>query len=73
MDEVIERPHPESRHTFGVTKIVSVDLSIPVLLDLLSDEPVDGSIEPVHADRMEFVAGEEPKDKENMFIRQFEF
>ncbi|KDN50466.1 hypothetical protein RSAG8_00964, partial [Rhizoctonia solani AG-8 WAC10335] len=71
LDEVIERPQPGLRHAFGVTETDGLNLSAPALLDLLSDESVDGAIEPIHTGRGEVSASEGPKDKEKMAIKHF--
>ncbi|KAG8730606.1 hypothetical protein FRC11_006320 [Ceratobasidium sp. 423] len=44
LDEVIGRPPPGARHSFEVTGMDGIDLKAPTLLDLLSDEPVQGAI-----------------------------
>ncbi|KAG8737826.1 hypothetical protein FRC11_001817, partial [Ceratobasidium sp. 423] len=47
LDEVIERPPPGAQHAFEVAGMDGIDLKAPTLLDLLSNEPIEGAIEPV--------------------------
>lgn len=47
LDEEIERPKTGSRDGFVVAEAEGVNLSEPILLDLLSDEPVAGVVERV--------------------------
>ncbi|GAB1522319.1 hypothetical protein RhiTH_005433 [Rhizoctonia solani] len=42
LDAVIEQPGPGSKYSFEIGESDGIDLSSPVLLDLLSDDPVEG-------------------------------
>ncbi|KAG8749620.1 hypothetical protein FRC11_011137 [Ceratobasidium sp. 423] len=66
LDEVIERP----RHAFEVAGMDGIDLKAPTLLDLLSDEPIEGAIEPVVSPdaRKGLSAGKDSNSKEKVSI-----
>ncbi|CEL55462.1 hypothetical protein RSOLAG1IB_01474 [Rhizoctonia solani AG-1 IB] len=45
VDDNIKRPPLGARHTFEVTEMDGINLKAPTLLDLLSDEPIEGAIQ----------------------------
>ncbi|EUC57553.1 hypothetical protein RSOL_224930, partial [Rhizoctonia solani AG-3 Rhs1AP] len=71
LDDVIEKPRPGSRYAFEAEESDGVDLSAPILLDLLSDDPVEGvDIQPVQRGKpQEVVRGA----SEDILVGHFEF
>ncbi|CAE6446463.1 unnamed protein product [Rhizoctonia solani] len=75
LDEVIERPELGSGRVFEVTERDGINLNALTLLDLLSDEPVDGAIEPATSSTTKKTVNtsKDLKDKEKLSVAQFEF
>ncbi|CCO36347.1 hypothetical protein BN14_10481 [Rhizoctonia solani AG-1 IB] len=75
LDDNIERPPPGARHAFEVTEVDGINLKAPTLLDLLSDEPIEGAIQPGVSSKVEKEAtvSKEPKGKEKLSVEHFKF
>jgi hypothetical protein len=57
LDDNIERPPLGARHTFEVTEVDGINFKSPTLLGLLSDEPIEGAIQPGVSSRIEKEGG----------------